>query len=102
MRYFVATSIVVVLLTLLASNTGCGGRVETLACNRSDEGPGWNPCSWDPSDVPPGRPSEVCCPPSAPYCGGVGLDCPPGYCCVQQPIPGPVSGGPVDTDAGTD
>jgi hypothetical protein len=86
-------------LVLFVVVSACGGREMVAVC---DEGPGWNACVWNPDDLKPGQASSLCCPPSAHWCGGVGLNCPPGYCCEQEPVPGPVTGGPVDADAGTD
>lgn len=73
--------------------TACGGREMVADC--SYEGPGSTYCHWDASDLKPGQQTEVCCPADHPYCGGVGLTCPAGYCCDTKPVPGPVTGGPA-------
>ena len=57
----------------------CGGREEQAEC--SPFGPGATYCRWQFDN----RYAEMCCPPTYPYCGREGTNCPKGKCCSNPP-----------------
>jgi len=66
-------------LTMVAVCVDCGGREMEADC--SYMGAGSNYCRWQYDD----RVAELCCPPTYPYCGVEGTNCPKGKCCNERP-----------------
>jgi len=78
MKHIITALLTLALVGVFTAN--CGGRVETADC--SYLGAGSNYCHWQYDD----RVAELCCPPTYPYCGEDGTNCPKGKCCNSAPL----------------